>query len=460
MQWRFLTMVTCAWVFGQMASANAPDSSLRPVARPTAENATVQVASAAGLGHVRPVLRPSEGIKTVPSPTLTAGNLGFQHWISGFRSRALSAGIQASVFDAALTGVKYNADVIQKDRNQSEFTKTIWDYLDSAASDARIRNGKAALNTHRKKLEAIERRYGVDKEVVVAIWGLESAYGGYRGNTPTIEALATLAYDGRRGEFFEEQLIAALKILQNGDVSARNMTGSWAGAMGHTQFIPTSYLNFAVDFTGDGKRNIWSDDPSDALASTAAYLAKSGWQKGKPWGVEVRLPKGFDYLLANRDTLKRPSDWAKLGIKDVNGRAVPNNHGKGSILLPAGSNGAAFMIFNNFDAIETYNTADAYVIGVGHLADRIDGGPAIKGTWPRQDRALTLKERTELQKRLTRSGFDTVKIDGKIGPLTINAVRDYQVAKGMTPDGYASLTLLKTLRKEKRGSGGVVSDTN
>lgn len=461
MRWRFLTVMICAWGVGQVAEANAPDSSLRPGARPSAESGTVQMASATSIGVIRPVLRPESNVMTVPSPTETAGNLGFQRWIKGFRGRAMKAGIQASVLDQAFLGVKYNADVIQKDRNQSEFTKTIWDYLDSAASDARIRNGKAALSKHRKKLEAIERRYGVDKEVIVAIWGLESAYGGYRGNTPTIEALATLAYDGRRGEFFEEQLVAALRILQNGDVSARNMTGSWAGAMGHTQFIPTSYLNFAVDFTGDGKRNIWSDDPSDALASTAAYLKNSGWKKGKPWGVEVRLPTGFDYLLANREILKKPSDWAKLGIKDVNGRAVPNSHGKGSILLPAGSKGAAFMIFDNFDAIETYNTADAYVIGVGHLADRIEGGPAIQGAWPRQDRALTLKERIELQRKLTRAGFDTVKIDGKIGPLTINAVRDYQLARGMTPDGYANPALLKTLRKEKLGSGGgVLNDTN
>lgn len=457
MRWRFYTAMICACLFGQVASANAPSESLRPVARPDT-GGTVQVASATGIGAIRPVLRPTEAIKTVPAPTPAAGNLGFQRWITGFRSRALKAGIQASVFDKAVRGIKYNADVIQKDRNQSEFTKTIWDYLDSAASDTRIRNGKAALRKHRKKLDAIERRYGVDKEIVVAVWGLESAYGTYRGDVPTIEALATLAYDGRRGKFFEAQLVAALKILQNGDVSARKMTGSWAGAMGHTQFIPTSYLSFAVDFTGDGKRNIWSDDPSDALASTAAYLAKSGWQKGKPWGVEVSLPKGFNYQLANRKILKNPSEWAKLGVKDMNGRAVPNSHGKGSILLPAGGNGAAFMIFRNFDAIERYNTADAYVIGVGHLADRIDGGPAIQGKWPRQDRALTLKERKELQRRLTRSGFDTVKIDGKIGPLTINAVRDYQRSKGLTPDGYASLTLLKKLRKEKTGGSASASE--
>ncbi|GAA6165408.1 lytic murein transglycosylase [Pelagimonas sp. KU-00592-HH] len=445
-----LAMSLCAFSLGTLAEAGAPTTSLRPVERPstlTGDTPEIRVAANAPLASVRPVLRPAQSITTVPQATETAGNLGFQRWQKSFRKKALRSGIQASVYDRAFKGVRYNTNVIQRDRNQSEFTKTIWEYLDSAASETRIRNGKAALRKHNRKLDAIERRYGVDKEVVVAVWGLESAYGSYRGDIPTIEALATLAYDGRRGKFFESQLLAALKILQNGDVSARNMTGSWAGAMGHTQFIPTSYQTFAVDFTGDGKRDIWSDDPSDALASTAAYLAKSGWKRNKPWGVEVKLPKGFNYSLANRKIIKAPSEWAAIGIRDMNGRAVPNSHGKGSILLPAGGNGAAFMIFSNFSAIEKYNTADAYVIGVGHLSDRIKGGPAIKSKWPRGDRALTFKERMELQRRLTRAGFDTQKIDGKIGPLTINAVRSYQVAQGLTPDGYPSLTLLKRLRR-------------
>lgn len=403
-------------------SAGAPSQSLRPVLRPLADALEAQ--------------QPIE---------VAASAKGLQRWIKRYKSRALEAGISAAVFDQAFQGVQYNADIIKKDRNQNEFTKTIWDYLDSAASDARIRNGKAALNKYNATLQKIEKRYGVDKEVVVAIWGLESAYGTFKGSTPVIEALATLAYDGRRGDFFEEQLTAALRILQNGDVTARNMKGSWAGAMGHTQFMPTSFQSYAVDFTGDGKRDIWSGDPTDALASTAAYLKHFGWKKNQRWGVEVKLPKGFDYASANRENLKNPSEWARLGIKDMRGRAVPN-HGKASILLPAGAQGAAFMIFKNFDVIEHYNTADAYVIGVGHLSDRIMGGPAIQGNWPRGDRALTYKERIELQKRLTKAGFDTKKIDGKIGPLTIAAVREYQRAEGMVPDGYASLTLLKTLR--------------
>ncbi|WP_204112392.1 lytic murein transglycosylase [Shimia biformata] len=426
------------------ALANPPQSSLRPTLRPSPV-ATIATKASATFDSQRPVLRPEtlEAITLAPEPA--AGNLGFQRWIRSFRGRAVQRGISPTVFDRAFQGVKYNADVIQKDRNQSEFTKTLWDYLDSAASDTRVKNGKAALRKHDRVLSQIERKYGVDKEVVTAVWGLESAYGTYRGDTPVIEALATLAYDGRRGRFFEQQLMAALKILQSGDTTPRNMKGSWAGAMGHTQFIPTSYLAFAVDFTGDGKRDIWSENPADALASTAAYLAKSGWVKGQPWGVEVKIPRGFDYSLSNRKITKMPRDWARMGVVGMDGRAVPN-YGSASVLLPAGARGAAFMIFKNFAVIERYNTADAYVIGVGHLSDRIKGKGKIKGDWPRGDRALTFNERKELQRRLTKAGFDTKKVDGKIGPLTIDAVRRYQRSIGMEPDGYASLAILQRLR--------------
>ena len=372
-------------------------------------------------------------------------NQGFDQWIDGFRARAMARGIRADTLDAAFRDVTYSTTAIERDRHQNEFTKTIWDYLDSAASEARVTNGKAALAKHRTLLEKIEKTYGVEKEIVTAIWGLESAYGTFRGSDPLISSLATLAYDGRRGAFFEGQLIDALKILQAGDTDARHMTGSWAGAMGHTQFMPSSYLAYAVDFTGDGKRDIWSDDPSDALASTAAYLAHFGWAKGQPWGVEVRVPEGFDYALTGERVTKSAADWAALGIRDMNGGTV-GDHGPASILMPAGARGAAFMIFENFHVLERYNTADAYVIGVGHLADRIAGGPPIRAGWPREDRALLLAERQELQDRLTRAGFDTLGVDGKIGPNTIAAVRAFQRAKGLVPDGYASLDVLKRLR--------------
>ncbi len=372
-------------------------------------------------------------------------NLGFNRWIAGFRSKALRNGISAETFDAAFDDVHYNTSVIQKDRNQSEFTKQIWEYLDSAVSDTRIANGKEALNQNRAILDRIEAKFGVEKEVVAAIWGLESAYGAFRGDLPLIESLATLAFDGRRRDFFEEQLIAALKIIEAGNVHPRNMTGSWAGAMGHTQFIPTSYLAYAVDFNGDGKRDIWSDDPTDALASTAAYLARFGWQKGQPWGVEVVLPKGFDYSLSGVRKKRPVADWKALGIRYAQGRAIAE-HGPASILLPAGSEGAAFMIFKNFHVIERYNKADAYVIAVGHLSDRIGGGPAFSTGWPRGDRSLKFSEKQEMQQRLTSAGFNTQGIDGVIGPNTIAAIRAFQSRVGMVPDGYASLEILRRLR--------------
>jgi peptidoglycan lytic transglycosylase B len=426
----------------------APAESLRPELRPAtglqSGQQGLQLATATAVQSPRPLLRPVQ--PNQPDPVLvSASNQRFHNWVGAFKRRAVTQGISQQVVDRAFASVQYDAEVIRKDRNQSEFTKTIWDYLDSAVSDTRVKNGKAALRKHRRKLDAIEAKYGVDKEIVVAIWGLESAYGAHRGDNNIIEALATLAFDGRRGRFFEGQLIAALKILQNGDTTVRNMTGSWAGAMGHTQFIPTSYLAYAVDFTGDGKRDIWSDDPSDALASTAAYLARFGWVRGQPWGVEVNLPRDFNYTLANRKIRKSPGEWARLGVVGVNGKAVAN-YGSAAILLPAGVHGAAFMIFRNFSVIERYNTADAYVIGVGHLGDRIRGGKPIQASWPRDDRALTFAERKELQRRLTARGFSTKGIDGKIGPLTIAAVRAYQNANQLTPDGYPSLNLLKRLR--------------
>lgn len=384
---------------------------------------------------VRPVAR------EVPQVTT---ELRFDDWLQGLRARALAQGISEAVLDLALRGVSKDPEVIRRDRNQSEFTKTLWDYLDTAVSDGRIANGQKALQREARVLDQIEARYGVDKHVVAAIWGLESAYGTFRGSKDLIRSLVTLSYDARRSAFFEAQLMAALRIIQAGDVAPRSMTGSWAGAMGHTQFVPTSYLEYAVDFDGDGKRDIWSDNPVDALASTANYLKSFGWVTGQPWGVEVRIPEDFDYTLANREILKSTRAWGALGIKALDGKDVAGSW-EGSILLPAGSLGAAFMIFKNFEVIERYNTADAYVIGVGHLADRLRGGGPFAASWPRGDRALTLPERQELQRRLTGAGFPT-KVDGRIGPLTINAVRAYQQSEGLVPDGYASLRVLQRLR--------------
>ena len=427
------TGAIAAGLFGlaQIAQAAGPDVSTRPSARGVEQAATPA----------------ADGTSPVSRQAADPTTKGLKAWLIEFRPRAIAAGVTPQTFERALADVSYDTQVIKRDRNQSEFTKTIWEYLDTAASDLRVSNGQKALAAQGKALRQIETQYGVEKEVVTAIWGLETGYGTFRGGDNVMTSLATLAYDARRAAFFEGELIEALLILQAGDTTPAGMKGSWAGAMGHTQFMPSSFQKYAVDFTGDGKRDIWGDDPRDALASTAAYLKHFGWTKGQPWGVEVRLPEGFDYRLADRKVTRLPSAWAEIGVLSMGGKAV-QDFGQASVLLPGGAKGAAFLIFENFAVLERYNTADAYVIGVGHLSDRINGGKPFQKGWPREDRALSFDERIELQERLTAAGFDTQKIDAKIGPLTINAVRGFQQSRGLLPDGYASLRLLESLRAE------------
>ncbi len=374
--------------------------------------------------------------------TAQAQASGFGNWIAGFRSRARAAGISDRTFDAAFAGVQYLPDSIRRDRNQAEFVKPLGEYMATAASDARVTNGRAMVRQYANVLARIEATYQVEPHVVVAVWGMETNYGQRRGDVPLISTLATLAYDGRRGRFFEEQLIAALRILQRGDVAPRNMTGSWAGAMGHTQFIPTSYQAYAVDFTGDGRRDIWADDPSDALASTAAYFRRFNWRRGQPWGVEVLLPRGFDFGQTSR---RSPAAWAQLGVRGVDGNAVPN-YGEASLIMPTGAGGPAFLIFANYTTISRYNNAQAYIIGVGHLGDRIRGMGPLRTQWPAGERGLTRAERRELQQRLTNAGFSTGGVDGRIGPNSMAAIRAYQRNQGLPADGYASLRLLQRLR--------------
>ncbi|NOD33052.1 lytic murein transglycosylase [Ruegeria sp. HKCCD7296] len=402
---------------------------------------TIQLASADLAVSLRPVPRPS--IEALQVSAAAAAR--FQVWLSAFQDRARQQGISQGTLSKVFSDITFDEDIIARDRNQAEFSKPIWEYLDSAVSDTRLSNGRAAMQRHRQVLKQIEAEYGVEKEVVTAIWGLETSFGSYRGSSRTLRSLATLAFDARRAQFFETQLIAALRIVQEGDVSAANMLGSWAGAMGHTQFMPTSYLDHAVDFDGDGRRDIWSDDPTDALASAASYLAQHGWTKGQPWGVEVRLPADFDYASARRDFTRMPSAWAAQGVVGTDGNAVAD-HGQAAILLPAGGRGVALMIFDNFKVIEAYNGADAYVIGIGHLSDRLAGGVPFRSDWPRADRVLSFTEKKELQTRLTNAGFDTKGIDGRAGPNTISAVRAYQLAQGLRPDGYPTEELLERLR--------------
>jgi lytic murein transglycosylase len=338
-----------------------------------------------------------------------AANADYDAWVRSFRSRAEGQGYSPALLSEAFRDTGYLPGVVSRDRNQVEFKRSLEDYLSIAVSDERVTKGRAAFAQHTQSLRAIEDRYGVDAYIVCAIWGLESFYGGRKGDVPVISATSTLAYDGRRGAFFEKQLLAALSILRNGDIPAAQMTGSWAGAMGHTQFIPTSYLAFAVDFTGDGRRDIWSDDPSDALASTAAYLSRNGWTRGQRWGGEV-------------------------------GADAP----QGRILQPQ-PGGPRFSVTRNFDAIKRYNNSDSYAIGVGHLADRIAGGPPLRTPFPPDANGLTKADRVALQEGLTAAGFDTGGADGVIGPKTREAIESYQRSQRIPATGAPSRALLDSL---------------
>nr|WP_325250532.1 lytic murein transglycosylase [Amylibacter sp.] len=375
---------------------------------------------------------------------------GFQQWVKSFKARALANGISSQTYDRAFRGVRLNQRVIASDRKQAEFSREIWDYLDTATSPKRVKNGKAMVRKHKSKLRKIENKYGVEWSVVVAIWGLESSYGENMGDINIIEALSTLAYEGRRRKFGESQLLTALKIIQKGDITPDRMLGSWAGAMGHTQFIPTSFDALAVDFTGDGKRNVWDTrDPSDALASTANYLKRNGWVKGQPWAIEVQLPKNFNYGNASLKVKATPARWAELGVRTMSGGKIPN-YGSAAILLPAGADGPAFAVFKNFFVIKRYNNANSYAMAVGHLADKINGGGEFVRDWPRGPGALRLPEKLEVQELLIRAGYDIGEPDGIIGPKTIDAISDIQRKAGQQPSGKADQAVLAFLRKRIR----------
>ncbi len=338
---------------------------------------------------------------------------------------------------------RYNPEVIRLDRRQAEFSRPVWLYLDSAVSDSRIETGRQKMAQLGPILSRVEAQYGVPREIVLAVWGMESNFGANRGKMQIIPSLATLAYDGRRGEMFQNQLIAALRILQAGDTDPQHMLGSWAGAMGHTQFMPTSYLEYAVDFTGDGRRDIWADDPTDSLASTANYLRRNGWTPGQAWGAEVQLPANFNMGLVGKGT--RRADWSGLGVRRIGGGALPS--GNGSIIMPAGARGPAFLILDNFRSILRYNNSDNYALGVAFLGERLAGRPGIQGNWPRNDRALSTSEREEIQRRLAQRGFYQGEIDGLFGSATMESVSAFQRSIGVTPDGYPTSILLDQLRR-------------
>jgi lytic murein transglycosylase len=370
----------------------------------------------------------------------------FIRWIAELRPQARAAGITEETFDAAFADARRQPRVLELDRAQPEFTRTVWDYLDALVDDARTAAGRDVLNQHRADIEAAAARYGVPAPVVVAIWGIESNYGANFGDIPTIDALATLGVDGRRQAWARDELIAALRILQAGDIPRERMIGSWAGAMGQTQFLPSKFLTYAVDADGDGRRDIWDSLP-DVIASTANFLAGSGWRAGEPWGAEVALPAGFDIGRADGTTRQPSAQWSAEGVRTVDGGPLPDI-ADGAILLPAGARGPAFLVGANFRAILKYNNSTNYALAVGLLSQRIAGGPRVVGAWPRDLAPLSRLQLQALQAALAQRGFDPGGTDGVLGPATREALRRWQRSVGDAADGYPTSGTLRRLAPE------------
>ena len=426
-----LLALLCASLAGCQGSA-------APLAQAVAADTGVHTAQDATASVTSPASASANQTQAAP------GAVGFDDWLDGFRRHAASEGISEATLARALNGVRYRPRVIELDRHQPEFSRQIWDYLDSAVSASRVSNGRDKLATHREAASRAAAEYGVPAEVLISIWGIESSYGSYLGDFSTLESLATLGHDGRRRQFAADELLAALRIIQAGDIGPDEMKGSWAGAMGHTQFIPSSFLAYARDGDGDGRRDIWNSIP-DVLASTANYLARAGWRNGELWGTEVVLPRGFDYGLADASLRRSSQEWAQQGVTALDGGSLPSL-GEAAVIAPAGARGPAFLVGHNFRVILRYNNATSYALAVATLSDRIAGRSGIRGDWPRDLKALSRDQIKQLQQRLQARGHEVGTPDGIFGPNTRRGLRDFQRELGLVPDGFATLDLLERLR--------------
>ncbi len=394
-----------------------------------------------------PTPTPAAAPAAVPARPVVNGaapQQGFVQWVAAFRAVARADGISDATLRTAFDSVQYLPRVVELDRAQPEFTRTVWQYLDGAVTPQRIVHGQEKLQELRVDLDASAARYGVPPAIVVAIWGMESNYGGNYGTTPVIDALATLGFDGRRGDWARGELLAALKILDKGDIDRGQMIGSWAGAMGQTQFMPSAFIAYAVDADGDGRRDIWGS-MADVIASTANFLARSGWQAGQPWGVEVQLPTGFDLSRVDPSVRQPTALWSAEGVRSMDGQPLPDLT-EGAILLPAGASGPAFLVGANCRAILRYNNSTSYALAVGLLAQRLAGGPGVQAPWPRDLQPLSRIQLQQLQKALNERGFASGTPDGVIGPATREGLRNFQRSVGVPADGYPTLDLLRRIK--------------
>ena len=375
----------------------------------------------------------------------TFPNEDFQNWLEALRDDARTAGISETTLDSALKDIKLVARVVEHDRSQFEFSRTFLTYLGKCVTDERIKRGRKLLAEHRILLDKIYAQFNVPPRYLVALWGVETNFGDNMGSFSVIDALVTLAYDQRRSNFFRVQLIDALKIIDNGHIPPNAMKGSWAGAMGQMQFMPSTFVEHAIDFNGDGRKDIWHSFP-DAFSSAANYLSNIGWRPGQLWGREVLLPDGFDLILATIDTKKTVEAWSSLGVRRANGNALPQVNMEGSIVLPQGHKGPAFLVYDNFRIILKWNRSINYAICVGHLADRLAGLPEIANGKNADNEPLSRFEIKEIQRHLNFLGFEAGSVDGLLGPNTKTAVRSFQAEHSLPADGYPTIDLLNFLR--------------
>lgn len=383
------------------------------------------------------------GILILVASTAQAQSGSFDACVKGLRQSALSQGISSAVFDRAMTGVEPDPDVLKAFSFQPEFRTAIWDYLAGLVDQERVDDGRAKLKEWSKVLAEAEQKYGVDRHVIVAVWGVESNYGRIQGKRELVRSLTTLICADKRQAFFRGELLATLRILQNGDIPQDALVGSWAGAFGQTQFMPTTYQRLAVDFDGDGRRDIVGSVP-DALGSTANFLKQAGWISGQPWGAEVTIPANYSGP-SGRRTKQSLAQWKSLGVQTMVASSLPDTT-QAALLLPAGPQGPAFLVFRNFDAIYSYNAAESYALAIAHLSDRLKGGQAFKTAWPTDDAGTSRAERREIQQALLKRGYDIGEVDGLIGTKSREAISDFQQSNGMVVNGRAGQQVLKALR--------------